>query len=92
MISCSVMRARTFIGATSIAGQGVNLVDSVDELSPSFVRMSSGSGSRLDSLPLLFVTKGLLVGSPHTIGVGAQKMDEMFVGLWDMNENSRQEL
>ena len=84
------------LGSTSIAGQGINLVDSVDELSPSFVRGTSsgrgrGCGSRLD-LPLLFVTNGLSVDSPHTIGVGAIKMNEMFVGLWDVNENSSQEL
>jgi hypothetical protein len=76
------------LGTASFADQRVDLVDTVDELSPSFVR-SASSGSRRW---LLLVTNGVMVASSHAIGVDAIKMDEMLVGLWDMNENSGQEL
>ena len=80
------------VGTASVADQRVDFVDSVNELSPSFVRgTSNGRGSRFD-FALLFAGNGLSVDSPHTIGVGTIKMDEMLVGLWDMNENSSQEL
>jgi hypothetical protein len=67
------------LGTASFADQRVDLVDTVDELSPSFVR-SASSGSRRW---LLLVTNGVMVASSHAIGVGAIKMDEMLAGLWN---------
>ena len=77
----------------SRTGQRVDLVDTVNELGPSFAQSASLRGSILDALGLVY---GGLVGSDglgtDAVGVSTVESDEMFVGLGDVDEHAGQEL
>ena len=76
------------LAAASVTGQGVDFVDAIDELAPSFGESGSWRAGR-------FGCSGGVVVSERgadSIGVSAVEMDEMLVGLGDMYEDSCQKL
>ena len=76
-------------GIASGTGQRIDLVDTVDELSPLLAQSGPGRRSVCGwlwwSLPLG------AVGGANPIGVGAVEMDQVFVGLGDVNEHTGEE-
>ena len=79
------------LGPAARTGQRVDLVDTVDELGPSLGQRGSRRGRLLIHLTL-WSNATTSAGCPHAIGVSAVEMDQMFVGLGDMDEHSSQEL
>ena len=76
------------LAAALDAGQGVDLVDTVDELGPSFV----GGASRRSGLGFVVGPNLVSVGASNAMGVGAIEMDQVLVGLWDVDEDAGQKL
>jgi hypothetical protein len=71
-----------------VTGQGVDLVDTVDELGPSFV----GGSARRSRFGFVLGVNLVSVGSSHAIGVSAVEMNQMSVGLWDVGEDAGEKL
>jgi len=75
------------LGAASVAGQRVDLVDTVDELSPSFV-----CGTSVSRFGLLLETNRVSEGLSNAIRVSAVEVNQVLVRLGDVDEDSSQEL
>lgn len=80
-----------FHGAATLAtGQGVDLEDSVEELGPALAQSAPGRrgvGGLLERSRRLRAVVGA-----YTIGVGAIEMNQMLVGLWDVDEHAGEKL
>ena len=75
------------------AGQRVHLEDAVDEIPPPFAQ--SSFGSRLDGFPLRPGRVGFHrwpVGLAQAVGVGPVEMDQVLVGLGDVDEDTGEKL
>ena len=72
----------------SVAGQRVDLVDAVDELGPSFVE----NASRRRRPGFVIGANVFSVGLSNAIGVGAIEMNQVLVGLGDVDEDSSEKL
>ena len=74
------------------AGQRVHLVDAVDELCPAFAR--SALGSRVVGFTVPTGRSGVVpaVGCANAVGVSPVEMDQVLVGLGDVDENAGQKL
>lgn len=80
------------LGPAAKTGQRVDLVDTVDELRPTFSQSASGRG-RLDAASPAFGRVVLkLSRRTQAVGIGPVEMDEMLSGLGDMDEHSCHEL
>ena len=92
MTEGSLMKATMrILGATLPTGQRVDLVDPVDELGPAFSKSASGRGRLV--LHISFAARASTAAHcPNAIGVDAVEMDEMLVGLRDVDKNSSQKL
>ena len=84
MTFCSVMK---HLATTSVTGQGGDLVNTVDELSPSFVR-----GTSVSRFGLLLETNRVSEGLSNAIRVSAVEVNQVLVRLGDVDEDSSQEL
>lgn len=76
------------LAAASVAEQRVDVVDAVDELGPSFV----GGASRRSRLGFVVGTNVFSEVLSDAIGIDAVEMDQVFVGLGDVDENACEKL
>jgi hypothetical protein len=75
--------------AALVTGQGVDLVDTVDELGPTLAQSASG---RRGGLGAGYGSLVIPVRGAHPVGVNAVEMNQVFIGLRDVNQYSSQEL
>ena len=82
------------LGAAA-AGQRVDVIDFIDKLRPSFAhRAFRGSRFFLASL-VFFVLRGVVTmrhGGANAVGVGPIEMNQVLVGLGDVDEDSGEKL
>jgi len=76
------------LGATVRTCQRVHVINPVNKLCPSFVASAAGR----EGLVRLSGCVAVPEGGAHTVGVGAIEMDEMLVGLRDVDEHAGEEL
>ena len=76
------------LSAALVTCQRVDFVDAVDELSPSSVE----GPSRRWCIGLVLSRLVSWVGSSDAIGIGAIEMNQVFVGLWDVDKDTREKL